>query len=38
MSSKEKASEGNDDQKNSKVEKFAHEKLPKVNAVVMHDT
>ena len=38
LSSKEKVREGNDDQKNSKVEKFAHEKLPKVNVVVMHDT
>ena len=38
LSSKEKVREGNDDQKDSKVEKFAHEKLPKVNVVVMHDT
>ena len=38
LSSKEKVREGNDDQKNSKVEKFAHDKLPKVNVVVMHDT
>ena len=38
LSSKEKVRERNDDQKDSKVEKFAHEKLPKVNVVVMHDT
>ena len=35
---KKKVRERNDDKKNSKVEKFAHEKLPKVNVVVMHDT
>ena len=38
LSSKEKVRERNDDKKDSKVEKFAHEKLPKVNVVVMHDT
>ena len=38
LSSKEKVRERNDDKKDSKVEKFTHEKLPKVNVVVMHDT
>ena len=35
---KKKVRERNDDKKNSKVEKFAHEKVPKVNVVVLHDT
>ena len=38
LSSKEKVGERNDEKKNNKVEKFAHDKLPKVNVVVMHDT
>ena len=38
LSSKEKVGERNYYKKNNNVEKFTHEKLPKVNVVVMHDT
>ena len=38
LSSKEKVRERNDYKEDNNVEKFTHEKLPKVYVVVMHDT
>ena len=38
LSSKEKVRERNDYKEDNNVEKFTHDKLPKVYVVVMHDT